>query len=151
MKKFLFSLQSVLKVKKLKEKDAQRELSEAMREYQKAENKLIEMKAIEIHSQNQIEDAKIDGNPALIGQYYASLDSVRRSRIEQEKVLIGLNKFVEIKRQLLRGAVKEKRVLEELEKKEHLQHKFEVDKHEQKFFDEISTIKHYAKTRNEGL
>jgi flagellar protein FliJ len=150
MKKFLFSLQSVLKVKKLKEKGAQRELSEAMREYQKAVDKLNDMREAEINSQHQIEKAKNGGNPALIGPYYTSLEGVRRNRIEQEKVLVGLNKFVDMKRNLLREAVKEKRVLEELEKKEHEQHKYQVEQHEQKFFDEISTIKHYAKTRNEG-
>ena len=88
MKKFLFSLQPVLKVKKLKVKEAQRELSEVMREYQLQEGKLNEMKAAEVNSQHEIEKAKNGGMPALIGQYYASLDSLRKSRMQQEKVVI---------------------------------------------------------------
>ena len=118
--------------------------------YQQAENHLAELRHLEIVSQQHIEKAIGISEPGLIKQYYASLDGVRKRRIEQEKYLETLARLVMEKRERLSNVANEKHMLKELEKIEHREYRSEQNRLEQKFIDEISTIKHYEKTRNKG-
>ena len=54
-----------------------------------------------------------------------------------------LAKLVKEKREKLRATANEKKIFEELEKKEHVKYVRASNKLELKFFDEMSTIKHY--------
>lgn len=146
MQKFAFSLHPVLKVKKIKEKEAQRELGLALDVYRQGEEKLKKIRQNEKLSQEKIEHIKLEKfDPATISQYYKSLDGIRRERIEQEHYLKTCAMLVKEKREKLRLMSSEKKVFEELEKRERLEYVREGNRVEQKFFDEMATIKHNQK------
>jgi flagellar protein FliJ len=146
MQKYAFSLQPVLKVKKIREKEAQRELGLAINVFQQGEGKLGIINQDEKQAQEKIEKLKMERfDPAAISQYYNSLDGIRSERIEQEIYLTTCAKLVKEKREKLRAVSNEKKVFEELEKREHVEYVRESNRLEQKFFDEMSTIKQFQK------
>lgn len=146
MQKFEFSLHPVLKVKKLREKDAQRELARAQQIFSDAKDQLEKIILEEKDALQRIGQCQVEAfEPAKISQLYKSLEGVRKKRIKQERYLISLAEVVREKRAVLRQRSNEKKVFEELEKKEREEYVREGNRQEQKFYDDLSAINHSQK------
>lgn len=142
MKKFKFTLDKVLEVRRIKEKEKQRHLAAALRTLEN-ENKIFE------HLNKQKENSwliiesllKANLDPATITLAYKSLDGQQTlTQLQDEKVTDAKLKFNE-KREELVDIQRKKKILEKLREKQYEYYQMAGEKEEQKFIDEIAVIK----------
>lgn len=139
MKKFRFSLETVLKVKRQVEELRQRELAAAQAERDKViaelaglENKLRELNAEQARHRSGTLD--LNAEAWFRGSHSAttsSIGSAKRRLTEKEELLDAARvKAVE--------AARERKVLEKLEEQQRLEHQLKGNREEQGFMDEMA-------------
>lgn len=154
-KRFIYNLESVLKVRHIKEEQAKEALNKAERELEeeiKKEKELIEFQKLKYI---ELRELMIEGSIITA----ASVAEVQRRKahleILKDKVdeQIQKRKDAEVnrdeKRELLITAIKERKVLERDKEKKRIAWKKFMDKEEAKFLDDISSVRHVKKTREE--
>lgn len=142
MKKFRFTLDKVLAVRRIKEKEKQRFLAEALRILEK-ETQIFEQLNKQKENSRLIIESLINTNadPAIITIAYKSLDGQQMlTQLQDEKVTTAKQKF-NTKRIELIETQRKKKILEKLREKQYELYLSESEKEEQKFIDEIAVIK----------
>ncbi|MBC7466311.1 MAG: flagellar export protein FliJ [Bdellovibrio sp.] len=147
MKKFSFSLDKVLKHRRMQAELAQKDFLEAQRNYDFEDDQLQQMIAtkeaakqqrVDVVQQTQSWSATVE----QINQYLTGQD-VRIQK--QNESLLELKKVVEAKRQILQEALTAAKIIEKLRETKKAEFFQEVAKAEQKETDEMSVMR-FAKT-----
>ncbi|MDR2182788.1 MAG: flagellar export protein FliJ [Clostridiales bacterium] len=142
MAKFRFRLQSVLSIKEKVEDLKKNEFGKAVTALAQAQRAKAEMEATRA---NAIEDFRrqIDEgiNPAAFARYNGFIDKMKILIKQQEQVVAQAEAFVELKRQELVEAMRDRKTLETLRDNDFEEHLEEEKKLEQKLVDEIVSYK----------
>jgi len=139
-KKTGFSLQKLLDVRHLGEKEKQKELSQSKRELKTEEENLLklEVKRDQVAQKMQsIERAEV----SRIMNHHTYLSSVLESIVRKRTEIEDTEQKVEEKRQRLLTATKDRKALEKLKEKHTLEQRITAKKTEQAFLDEIALRK----------
>ncbi len=139
---YKFRLEPVLKYRKRLEEKAQAELSKKLTESEKEKSNLCKLKDEQrrcIQDRKVKESEDIPAPDYLIYQRYIEAFS---GRIEAcRKNLEGILKKINEKRKLLLARSKDKKILEYLKKRGRVRYQKEIKSLEQKFYDEMTTIR----------
>ena len=152
MKRFKFTLDKVLEVRRIKEKEKQRHLAEALRVLENETKKFEQLNKQKQNSWLILESLiKTNVDPTIIAITYKSLDGQQTlTQLQDEKVTDAKNKF-NMKRLELVDIQRKKKILEKLREKQYKDYLSESEKEEQKFIDEIAVIKTGRKFLNKDL
>jgi len=139
MKRFNFRLQRVLEIKEILEEVKRRDFLAAGYEHRKKVDALREFYGTLARYQTALHVLEKKGITAQhFNLYYRFFDALIR-RIEFQKGLIETaRQEMEKRREYLLGAVKERKILENLRQKKYTQYLYETDKEEQYHHDDIS-------------
>ena len=138
MKKFSFSLQSVLNVKTIQEKQKKAELAEI-------QNQLNELLAKQADLNKELEDSSIrysremqNGMSAPQMAWYVNFADYIKTQLKQLAVRIEeTQRNVQIKRAELTALVKEKKTIEKLREEQYRAYLEEVSKEEEKVLGDL--------------
>lgn len=143
MKKFKFTLEKVLKQRQIAADMAQKGFAEAQAAYDEEVAKRDEM----VHVKN----SSLDQRATMIQQGSGWVNSVEQInefvmgqdlRIKNQNLrLLEFEKLVELKREILRQAVSEVKILEKLEEKQRAEHKAHTDREQQADMDELAVLR----------
>ena len=152
MKKFKFTLDKVLEVRRITEKEKQRQLAEALRVLEKETKKFEQLNKQKQNSWLILESLKkTNVDPAVITIVYKGLDGQQTlTQLQDEKVSHARKNF-NVKRNELIEVQRKKKILEKLREKQYKIYTNERDKEEQKFIDEIAVIKSGRKLVNKDM
>ncbi len=149
MKKFKFSLEKVLVQREIAESLAQKEFVEAqnvMNEERKKLQEMIDMKEATLMERSRLIETS-DNWGFKVEQMNFFLTGQELRIKNQSKRLLDAEELVEVKRELLRQAVSEVKVLEKLKEKQSQAHMQEATKTEQAELDELAVLRF---SRNEN-
>ena len=143
MKKFKFSLEKVLRQREINAELAQKEFAEAQAELNAQIQKLndmIELKQQTLDNRTKLIETSTDWANSVnqLNQFLSGQD-VRISK-QNERIKEAEN-LVESRREILRQAVSEVKILERLEEKQRKAYMAEVAKHEQAEIDELTVLR----------
>lgn len=143
MKKFKFTLEKVLKQRHIAADMAQKDFAEAQAALDQEIQKLNEM--------IQVKDESLASRTAMIqqgGDWVNSVSQINQFvagqdlRIKNQNLrLTQFEKLVESRREILRQAVSEVKILEKLEEKQKAAHKTESDREQQADMDELAVLR----------
>ena len=140
MKKFVFKLEALLKIRKREEDQAQTELTKERRILQQEKIKLFDLQDLRVNAQAEFEEQKskykIYIQDLLIwNEYLSQIDK----RIEQQIALIkNQEDIVKKALKILEEAIKKRKVVEMLKEKRLQQYNLELIAQEQIVLDELS-------------
>lgn len=143
MKKFKFTLEKVLKQRHIAADMAQKDFAEAQAALDQEIQKLNEMIAVKEDSLARRTAMIQEGGDWVnsvgqINQFVSGQDL----RIKNQNLrLTQFEKLVESRREILRQAVSEVKILEKLEEKQRAAHKIESDREQQADMDEIAVLR----------
>ncbi len=151
MRKFNFRLEPVLTYREIREDLAQKELADAMRDHARIEEVLVglqsrreEVLAEMAESQDGV--VKLTQVQRCIGYMTYLLSCIDRTKEE----LDDMAKIVEQRRDELILATKEKKALERVKQRDFEAYMHEARSLEQKFLDDVATIRHTRAARDEA-
>jgi flagellar FliJ protein len=151
MRKFSFRLEPVLDYREIREDLAQRRLADAMREAARVEEVLAGLRQ---RRERLIEEMAMSQDGAVnlvqvqqcvdyLGYLLACID---RTRAELAEMVA----HVEQRRRELVEATRDKKVLERVKERDFAEYVREAQALEQKFLDEVATIRHARSMRADG-
>ena len=138
-KKFRFRLEPLLKIRKHREKERQKDHASALQKVHDQKDALtgISGQRLEtLRTQRRKSVGSIVVAEALVGSRY--LQRLKQDRIAGEGLLYGLENDAEDRRLKLVEAAKERKIFELLEEKQRTRHYKNLDKLEQKEIDEVA-------------
>lgn len=143
MKKFKFTLEKVLKQRQIVADMAQKDFAEAQAALDGEIRKRDDMIAVK--------EASLAQRTAMIqqgGEWVNSVSQINQFvsgqdlRIKNQNLrLTQFEKLVESRREILRQAVSEVKILEKLEEKQRAAHKIETDREQQADMDELAVLR----------
>jgi flagellar FliJ protein len=147
MKKFKYSLEKVLDFKINAEKDKKEIFSKLKMKVEEEEEKLLELSSV---LQNKFLNINDNGNTDGIDfkNSYSYIYTLQGKIKRQEELINQYKNKLEISRQQLIYAQKERKTLEILKEKAYLEHSTEVEREEQKLNDELGLYA-YLRRRND--
>jgi flagellar FliJ protein len=145
--KFRFTLEKVLKHKQVLEEEAKKDFAEINAKLNEQQDFL---KGLEEDLEKSYRDkhavTQIGGEISAYLSYFHDFYIVQKKMIEQQKRIIGgLEKIVEEKRQHLVEAARETKIFEKLKEKRKQEFKKQMEKLEQKRADEMNLLR-FGKT-----
>jgi flagellar FliJ protein len=153
MKRFKFSLQTVLETRALKEEKLKKELGKLKAQQAEVKDKLVKLLSTRQEMQEWMsERRKSSSLDRLVEQAY--LDRSRADEISKEKLLASIKDYdslIEAKRLELVAASKEKKAVEKLEEKQHKAYLLDVAREEQAFLDELARHQFLTLAEHGGL
>lgn len=140
MPRFKFSLQRVLEIRKHKEELLKNELVTLRREHTHEESILRELETKHIEQLNEIRKRQSCPNISSeeMLRYYLYLERLDNDIERQQTKLLELEQKVEAAKERLIKASQERKVLEKLHERKFEEWKWEQEKIEQAFLDEIA-------------
>jgi flagellar FliJ protein len=140
-KKFKYRFEPLLKVKKHREKEKQKQLALITQEVLGQEGRLRALDNRKTATMDYQRN-KLVGTISIAETLLASRFMVRlkRERVAGEEYLNGLRRVEDERRKDLLEAAKERRIYELLKEKQQTRYRQEMDKLEQKEIDEIATV-----------
>jgi len=149
-KKFKFRLEPLLKLRRHREKERQKDHSAAAAEVhrQKLELQTVDHNRLRaLDHQRQRLTGSISVAEALVYSRY--LMKLKRQRLAGTGLLHALEKEAERKRRKLIEAARERKTYELLKDKQHLRHRQGIEKQDQKELDEVAVTSH-RRRKNTG-
>ncbi len=146
MAKFIYRLQTVLNIKKQLEKESKNQLAIQIRTLNDEQQKLSDINSKQNSCLNGI--AKVStGNIQVdtLRQYNTYLSALKKQLSEQENNVNKASENVDIYREKLMNAAKEKKTLELLKEKKHQAFSYNEMKKEEKIVDEVLSFKYMKK------
>jgi flagellar FliJ protein len=143
MKRFVFKLETLLRVKKTEEATAQKNLAEAqmvLKEYQEQRSKLVNER-LELEESVRSNQKFILSTEELSANF-AYLLQLQKWIAQQEDAIMHAENIVAQKRQELVEAMKSKKSIESLKEKQYLEWQKDIEEKERKFLDELATIRY---------
>lgn len=146
MKKFQFSLSTLLNVRRLKEEIAQKNLLESQILLQKEMTTLEEFLQAYYGTKNEIRKIqKSMSHPEEFTRLYEYLADMKK-RIKAQQILVETAKMnVELKRQDVIRAMQQRKIIENLREKKFSEWENEFFDLERKAFDELATMQYGRK------
>ena len=139
MKKFKYSLENVLQLKKFREEECRMALGIAISELNAIENKIKETAVKHHHAASE---RLKDSSKMLVWSNYITRLEQETEKLLEEAALAEI--AVEEKRTLYMEAFKEYKALEKLKEKKAKEYKKEADKYESDEVDEIYAMRQFA-------
>ncbi|MGZ3774879.1 MAG: flagellar export protein FliJ [Pseudobdellovibrionaceae bacterium] len=144
--KFKFSLQKVLEHRKIKEELAQKDFQEALVNFNEAKDRLRVMLETKTSAHEQAGQLAVKGGPQ--GPALRQIDEFLKGQevlIQRQKQKIQeMEKLVESKREILRQAAQEYKIMEKMRENKFAEYKAERLLTEQKEMDEQSILRFKA-------
>ena len=140
-KKFKFRLEPLLKLRKHREKERQKEHAEARAKVYEQESSLQNMdrhRLTTLDTQRKRLTGSISVAETLICSRY--LVKLKRDRLAGNELLHGLRKEEETRRDKLVSSARERKIFEMLREKQEKKHLDEIHKADQKELDEIASM-----------
>ncbi len=140
MKKFVFKLEVLLKIRKRQEDQAQTQLTNERRVLQQEKIKLFDLQDLRVNAQAEFEEQRRTSriyiqDLMLWNEYFSQIDK----KIEQQTQLIkNQEELVKIALKALEEAIKKRKVVEMLKEKRVQQYNLELIAQEQIILDELS-------------
>ncbi len=151
MKRFQFSLERVLRVRRIREKQRQREITVASQAWEKEKQRLQAMQMEEERSLQVLDSLQEEGvNPVMITLAHNSLEGQRQRRQRQQTKVQSAGQRVEHCRTALIKAMRSKRIMEKLREYRLEEYWLETERSEQKALDEIAGLQSVAKRTEQG-
>ncbi len=148
MNRFIFRLQSVLRLREIKEDEKKREFGTAMQKLHHEENKLEHLdSSLQSHENNMGEQGKGTVTTAQLTNNFNYARSLDGKIDNQKKKVIEEETVVEGKREELVQSTKQKKILERLKERKREYHEKAVVKEEQDLIDDIASVR--AKWNND--
>lgn len=142
MKKYRNRLEFLLRLKKHREKECQREHVEAMRLVHKQKDQISELdlkRSLATHSQRtQAECSTLTMSKLLCAARYVS--KLKTERMALTEICRGLERQAEVKRVKLLLAARERQIQEKLKERSYARYLKEIGLLEQKEMDEIASV-----------
>ena len=132
-----FRLQRVLDVRKIIEREKEKELSVAAMKLKREQDALAGIIEKKDGFVNQMNDARAN-RAGRLADYHGYLDTLLSAIFEQRKVIHATTMQVEIKRRNLLQATQDRKVLDKLKEKKHQEWLVEENRKEQEFLDELA-------------
>lgn len=147
MKKFQFSLATVLKIREREEKQAQQELAEAYRELEAVVEKISRLKTEHETIEQEQRRLQLKGkNIEAITEYVYYLQALRERIAMQQDIMLRLRNVVENKRQALTLARQKVKTLENLRENQYAKWEEEYRRLEKIFLDEVA-VQRYSSAK----
>jgi len=148
-KRFLYNLQTLLKVKDIRERQEQDKFNEATKQLLEEEKKEKEIKEYQAQKYEELRDLMSGQIPNLqtITNRQFHLETLKTKVEEQIQKRIQAEEAKEAQRQILVQASREKKVIEKDKEKKKISWKKLMDKEDSKFLDDISSIRFDRKGR----
>ena len=150
MKKFRFRLQKVMEYKEEIEKQRKLELSKSKQRVYDEEEKLKQLRRRDSACRKQIQEKgmaeRID--PREMDLYYQYLKVLEAQMKHQNGCILGAKEVMEEKRQILLEATKERKILEKLKEKKHVEYSSDMARRERFVLDDLSSTA-FARRRKE--
>lgn len=141
-KKFHFRLQSVLDLKEFKQKLLMQDLADLLQELAQQEQKLAVLQSSLYKAKKDVRQALVaDINSLKIKLFHEYIDYLYSSIAKQVKIIAGLKKDIAQKRDQIREAEKEKKVIAKMKDNQFIDYKKEISTKQQKDADERSVQK----------
>ncbi len=141
VKRFRYRLEPLLKIRRYREKERQKEHSAAVQEVFKQKQELVTLDRYRLDTLDHQRSRQV-GNfniaDALVCSRY--LVKLKRQRMAGTGLLHGLEKEAEKKRRKLVDAARERKIYELLKEKQQLRHRQAIEKQEQKELDEVAVV-----------
>lgn len=141
--KFKFALEKVLKHKKIIEDQAKKDFGVVARKLHEQEQYLKNLETdLQTAYDNKYQVQKMGGAVASYLEFFHQYYLTQRQMIEnQKKIIQGLEKILEEKRQFLVSAAREHKTFIMLKEKKKLEFKKEMNKREQKRIDDMNIMR----------
>ena len=141
MKKFRFRLQKVMEYKEEIEKRRKLELSKAKKRVYDEEEKLKQLQHRDNTYRKQIQEKgtaeRID--PREMDLYYQYLKVLEAQMKHQNGCILEAKEVMEEKRKILLGATKERKILEKLKEKKHVEYNSDMTRRERFVLDDLTS------------
>lgn len=139
---FVFNLQSVLDARKVFEEKILREFAEKKRELEKEVESLLHMRKRRESAVVQLKGLKDQGVMAAdVTMYFNYINRLVQQESMQEDIIHQMEKQVEMKRQELIEAVKDRKVMESLKERKWEEYYQKVSSTERKLLDEMAIVR----------
>jgi flagellar protein FliJ len=143
MKKFRFSLATLLEVRRQKEIVERKNLLEAHLVLQKAitglnelENQRLEF--LDILRQKQMPVVEM----RELTEYFDYLEVIKKRIVLQQEIINDALESIENQRKVVVVAMQKRKIIENLREKKFAEWEYEAQSQEKAFFDELTTIRH---------
>jgi len=146
VKRFLFRLEPLLNLRRLKEQQALEALAREVAEQQRLEAELSRRTA---RLQQALAGAGADAQPSAreLAERQAFVERRERERAEAAERLIVQTRRVEAQRERLAELVREREAVERLRERAHERHEHEEAQRQSAFLDELATQGYARKTQ----
>lgn len=144
MKKFLFKLETLLRLRIQLEKNAQMNLAAAKKRLDTAKIILASIQELEKNAQMEFEEKKNEGKfyvEDFLG-WHKYLRKIEKEAIAQEKIVWDISEQIKSLLKELEVAMKNRKVVEKLKAKKIDDYNQEFLQEEQKMIDEIAVTRH---------
>jgi len=143
MKKYAFKLETLLKVRNLREEEAEREFREALIAFQQA---LEELDGYRKQLEEALQDCAMqqrDGFDIRIQQLYVTYFKRLKQEIsDQTEVVNTAETEMEKRREMLLEAMKDRKVVDKLRARDYEAYSEELKRWEQKIIDDLAVLRH---------
>jgi len=142
MKKFIFPLHKVLKVRELEEKKVMKDVADAIKKHQQEKQQLLNLQIERDMAIEDIRKLRIKSVPASIMNLLTkSIDGYSAKVTEQRKNVLVADNFLAQQKQELLAVTKKKKIIQKLRESKFTKFQAKVQREEQKIIDEIAGIK----------
>jgi len=145
MKRFHFSLEKILELRKYREQLAKQDLAKVNSRVGSLENQIRDCHTLQAMTLDSRSQEEFDLALWMAGEtYYQGL----KGKIEQnQNQLVGFYEEREKVLRLYKDKAKDRKVLEKLKEKKNLEHKQELQKEDQKSLDDVVNASHHRQER----
>jgi flagellar FliJ protein len=140
MRRFQFRLETVLDVRRVREREARREVAARRLELSRVERLNHETRAAIGEQQDLLRGVQQSGavEPAVLAQRRAWIAHLRQGLLQREALRRELQSRVAAALERLRLARQQTRTIEKLRERRHAEHRRAAQRHEQRISDELA-------------
>ena len=150
MRKFKFSMEKVLEVRRLHEDLQFQKIASIKQELYKLYRQKEQIQKQQMLNRSVVEQAKHERfNGKILNLLQKSIDGGQMRLVDQSGRILNVNRKLEIEREKLIQASNKKKVMENLKNKEYLKYIKKVQRLEQAQTDEIAGLMSFRNSRNE--
>jgi flagellar FliJ protein len=142
MKKFKFGLQKVLDYRQTLEDIRLAELAGIQAEYEAESQRLLRMSEAREEFKSRMREMLASGDPEYIRQANAYLHDLTERVLLQKSALDEIAARKDAKTAEVVDASKDRKALERLREYKVVEHRQDTLRHEQKFLDEVASVRH---------
>jgi len=142
MKKFKFNLETLIKVRKIKEDKEKKRYADLVKELSKANDDLtnLNQQVVNVYETHE-KDLEQSRSIEFVKEGFSFLEALKDKIKLQKNLLLKRQESVSKQREILLGAVKQRKIIEKHKEKKFEEYKSNSRKQETRILDEITEIK----------